>query len=248
MPALESFIAECLAALDGAAEPEARWRRGLGFLERCGAGWTTAARAPAGDPGAAVMRSSVAPDLMRDYVGERIFERDPFLPLCAAGDGDVDLDVAEGLAGRDTPGGRHLARLFEAHGIRHATLLPVYGGANPGGLVLYARSPGEAAALRDPERRVALRLVAALFASRCSPDEAAPSSPPRYLTGSVLSPREREALQWLAAGLQTARIAERMGLAVPTVEKHLAGARARLGARTREQALALALTRGELEI
>jgi DNA-binding CsgD family transcriptional regulator len=200
----------------------------------------------AGDPGAAVMRSSVAPGLMRDYVDARIFEDDPFLPLCARESGEVDLDVAEALGGGASPGGRRLARLFDAHGIAHATLLPVWGGAHPGGLVLYARCPEEVAALRDGQNRLRTRLVAALFASRCSPGDEA--GPPRYVTSSALSPRERETLQWLAAGLQTARIAERMGVAVPTVEKHLAGARARLGARTREQALAIALTRGEIDL
>jgi len=246
MTAFETFVAECLTALDGTAGKEENWRRGVGLLERCGAGWMTAARAPAGDPAAAVMRSNVAPGLMRDYVAGRIFEHDPFLPLCARDAGEVDLDVAEALAGAALSGGRRLARLFEAYGVVHATLLPVYGGARPGGLVLYGRSPAEAAALRDTQNRLRIHLAAALFATRCSPGDAA--GPPRYVTGPALSPREREALQWLASGLQTARIAERMGLAIPTVEKHLAGARARLGARTREQALAIALARREIEL
>ena len=59
-----------------------------------------------------------------------------------------------------------------------------------------------------------------------------------------LSPREREALLWLAAGLRNDPIAERMGITNPTVELHLANARRKLGAATREQALVRALVFG----
>lgn len=51
---------------------------------------------------------------------------------------------------------------------------------------------------------------------------------------------------WLASGLRTAAIADRMGIAPVTVALHLNGARRKLGARTREQALALALRNGHI--
>jgi DNA-binding CsgD family transcriptional regulator len=61
-----------------------------------------------------------------------------------------------------------------------------------------------------------------------------------------LSPRESECLLWLAAGLRNDRIAERLGIATATVELHLARARRKLGAATREQALVKALSLGLL--
>jgi len=61
---------------------------------------------------------------------------------------------------------------------------------------------------------------------------------------SQLTPRERDALRWLADGNRVDRIAQKMGLSNRTVEVHLANARARLGAKTREQALVLALRAG----
>jgi DNA-binding CsgD family transcriptional regulator len=61
-----------------------------------------------------------------------------------------------------------------------------------------------------------------------------------------LSPREREVLLWLAAGYRNDRIAERMRISNPTVELHLANARRKLNAATREQALALALLLGAI--
>ncbi len=59
-----------------------------------------------------------------------------------------------------------------------------------------------------------------------------------------LSSRERECLEWLCKGLRNDGIAENMGIALPTVEMHLAKARKKLGAATREQALVKALTLG----
>jgi DNA-binding CsgD family transcriptional regulator len=44
------------------------------------------------------------------------------------------------------------------------------------------------------------------------------------------------------------RIAERLGISRPTVELHLANARRKLGARTREQALAKAVALGLLDL
>jgi DNA-binding CsgD family transcriptional regulator len=60
-------------------------------------------------------------------------------------------------------------------------------------------------------------------------------------TAIGLSPRERECLLWLAKGLRNDRIAERMGISNPTVEMHVAHARRKLNAATREQALAKAI-------
>ena len=60
----------------------------------------------------------------------------------------------------------------------------------------------------------------------------------------VLTPRERECLQWSAAGLVSKEIAECMRISERTVNLHIAGAMRRLMARTRTQAVAKALARG----
>lgn len=58
----------------------------------------------------------------------------------------------------------------------------------------------------------------------------------------ALSPREHDCLAHLAAGMKTQQIADRLDIKPVTVELHLRRARERLGARTREQALAKALS------
>lgn len=56
-----------------------------------------------------------------------------------------------------------------------------------------------------------------------------------------LSLRERECLLWLSRGLRTSAIADRLGIAQITVNLHFKGARRKLSAATREEALAKAI-------
>lgn len=63
-----------------------------------------------------------------------------------------------------------------------------------------------------------------------------------------LSPRQRECLQWLASGLRNEQIAEKMNIRPVTVDLHLREARAQLGAQTREQALAIAISDGMISL
>ena len=67
-------------------------------------------------------------------------------------------------------------------------------------------------------------------------------------TTTKLSPREHDCLVYLAAGMKTQQIADALGIKTVTVELHLRRARERLGARTREQALAKALSLQMLRI
>ena len=59
-----------------------------------------------------------------------------------------------------------------------------------------------------------------------------------------LTPSERECLAWLGRGFRNERIADQLGIRPVTVEFHLANARRKLNARTREQALATAVATG----
>lgn len=62
----------------------------------------------------------------------------------------------------------------------------------------------------------------------------------------VLSGRELECLSALAEGLDNKAIARKLSIAVPTVAMHLTNARQKLGAATREQAVAIAFRCGLL--
>jgi len=61
-----------------------------------------------------------------------------------------------------------------------------------------------------------------------------------------LTPREREVMRRVAAGMTDRLVAERLGLRVSTVRTHVEHARAKLGARTRAHAVARAIATGQL--
>lgn len=67
-------------------------------------------------------------------------------------------------------------------------------------------------------------------------------------TCSPLTAREREALQWTAHGFRTSMIADKMKLRTVTVEFHLRNAREKLDARTRDQAVTIALVSGQIAL
>jgi DNA-binding NarL/FixJ family response regulator len=62
------------------------------------------------------------------------------------------------------------------------------------------------------------------------------------------SKREREVLTLLARGSTDVKIAETLGLSPATVQTHVRNAKAKLGARTRAQAVALALVANLIEL
>ncbi len=79
------------------------------------------------------------------------------------------------------------------------------------------------------------------WAARSSPDAERPK-------GRQPSRRERQILGLLAGGSTDAQIAEVLELSPATVQTHVRNAKAKLGARTRAQAVALALVSGLIEL
>jgi DNA-binding CsgD family transcriptional regulator len=72
-------------------------------------------------------------------------------------------------------------------------------------------------------------------------------SGPRFGRGGPTS-REREVLALLAAGATDEQIAEMLELSPATVQTHVRNAKAKLGARTRAQAVAMALQHGMIDL
>ena len=62
-----------------------------------------------------------------------------------------------------------------------------------------------------------------------------------------LSPRERDVLSWLAAGLRPDQIALRLGVSAGTVDKYIVNSKDKLSARTRDHAVARALMLGLID-
>lgn len=68
------------------------------------------------------------------------------------------------------------------------------------------------------------------------------------MTRTKLTPRELQCLTHLASGLSNEGIARVVGIKAPTVAMHLANARLKLGAISREHAIAIAITNGLITI
>jgi DNA-binding CsgD family transcriptional regulator len=220
-----------------------RWACGIDLLRDCGSQWITAGTAPLGRMADVAVRSNTPASLMHDYLGEGLDRKDPWMRLCAESTRfdilDTRTPVAEPLAERT-----RMARLFSDHGVRRAVLVPCYGGRRSGGIVLYDCNAASDRWVDDPAGLEYARMIVAVFSAMYRPEGDRSESAELFRFRAALTPREREVLGWLCSGLRTDRIADRMAIEPVTVSKHLASIRRKLGAKTREQAVALAMLDG----
>ncbi len=246
-----NFLIDLMDRLRDSSSPDACWSIGARAFRDCGSAYLTVGTAPSHAPSSISIRSTTPEALMRDYIAQRMSLADPWMRLCAGSASPAEIAVERSASTPDENGRCRLARLFDAHGIRHAMLLPAYAGNRPGGFVIYADSADAAHAMASEHMQGRLRLLAAVLAAYYRPEIDAHQSGVavgHYQVNDLLSAREREALKWLATGLRTAQIAARMRIEPVTVNKHFYCAIRKLKARTREQALALALRDGLLTI
>ncbi len=72
---------------------------------------------------------------------------------------------------------------------------------------------------------------------------------PLFLTPeNPFTPREKDCLQWAAQGHSNADLAERLGVSVRTAKFHVENAMKKIDAKTRAEAVAIALTRGYIQL
>lgn len=95
---------------------------------------------------------------------------------------------------------------------------------------------------------VIFRTVSALISAQSQPPEDSHIKFGGLSSFDALTPREKDVLRHLANGLTNGQIGHALGIAEVTVRLHLSNARAKMGATTREQTLALALARGAVKI
>lgn len=245
---MQAMLIDALDRFRACTSADERWRCGAGLLTEAGSDWLTAGSAAPGPEAAVAVRSSTPSCLMRDYVDQRLYLDDPWMQLCAISLSPDVMDITRDSGPQGRPGKARVSRLFADHGVSCAILMPCYGGPRTGGMVLYARSASAAEWLSHSEGMAQASLLVAVLACHYRPDADDSDSPQQYHFRNPLSAREREVLSWLSSGLRTARIAERLGLSEVTVNKHLQSARRKLRARTREQALVIAVRDGLIRV
>jgi DNA-binding CsgD family transcriptional regulator len=234
--------------LDAAASPQAVWDAASAALLSLDVPWCHHAHvASKGDsdsrPISLLRFSSLPLDWQHHHAAQRYWAVDAAIWHCRSSVAVLPAGLCFAEAAGD-PGWAAMCRDAEEAGLGNGLVVPLRGarGAGWGGFSLVTRERGRHfAAWRAAKGRAAV-LAAQITAHRLLVlAEAEPPEPQLRL-----SKRERECLVWLVAGLRSDRIAERLGLARVTVDLHLARARRRLGAKTREQAVAKALLLGLL--
>jgi DNA-binding CsgD family transcriptional regulator len=175
---------------------------------------------------------------IKHYQDQGYAKRDPFLPKCCSSfvptfTGTAFLDVHDYLDAEErelileagetgfTAGFASPFRLMSDHGA--------------GGWNILSDMARHDVEKTIEEHGQTLQLASLLAHNALEQANVQPDSP--------LTAREREVLCWLSKGLRVQQIAHNMGVATVTIEFHLKNARKKLGAKTREQALAIAIGR-----
>lgn len=236
-------VEDLLTSIQSANGPSAVWDSAAGFFASCGLD-----RIIYLDVGPVRERvMTTMPTAWMAHYTERNHARiDPFIRYCAAspapiGTGIDYLEEHSYLDARERGFIREAAETGFRSGM--SCMIRVKGPMGAAGWNLGSTMTREHLEQIFAREGDILRLAAHL-----SHEKLVQSDSSTEMGAPVLSPRETECLQWLAAGLRTKEIADRMGIRPITVELHLRNARNRLGALTREQALARAIASGLLPV
>jgi DNA-binding CsgD family transcriptional regulator len=189
-------------------------------------------------------RATLGPEWSDLYAARDASLYDPFLSICCLTFNPIPTGIDylprhEMLA----PDQRHLICVAADFGLRagFSTTTQVSRKGHASGWNLGSTlAAREVDALRR-DREAALRLAAKHACEALSRHEVPQTRP-------LLSARETECLGHAAAGLRTKQIAHKLGVTPGAVDLYLRNARIKLRATTREQAVAVGLTEGYIEV
>jgi LuxR family quorum sensing-dependent transcriptional regulator len=138
----------------------------------------------------------------------------------------------------EDPAAKRVMREASEFGLVDGVAVPVFG---PSGLAATASFAGTRRDLSETES-IALHLVAIYAASRAEEIAWMPQAP--VAPQANLTPREIDCLQWSSEGKTSWEIGEILNISERTVESYLKTAAQKLSARSRTQAVAIAMKRG----
>lgn len=193
------------------------------------------------------MQATMPADFMAHYVDTGLHEHDHLVQHMRESSQTLLSGMAVDAKRFDPNSGTHrMLQEIEEAGYNALMLLPVAGThlGHKWALNFACQMKPEEFKLFAAEKQDCLKLAAHIAHAYLGYDLLGPEAP----TDGWFSPenvrltaRERDVLTWLAKGLRNQRIADKMRLAPVTVNKHIGTAKRKLGARTREQAVAIAL-------
>jgi len=186
-------------------------------------------------------RSSMTDAWLERYQSKQYHLVDPFILALLSGDSEVMADC--GTLPRSDPVWE-LNHELKSYG--YGSLYGSMTGSLKSGyrsLIVFCsdQSLAEVGAVIGFDR---LKIIHAVIAANIPVPYAGNESGKISIRREKLSPRERDILSWLARGLRNDQIAFKSNIAEVTVRKHLLSIRQKLGAATREQAIAIAVRDG----
>lgn len=249
--ASKNYLIDILDLLSEPDIDDSRWHQAVRLAQELGASALNMGAISVNDAVPTWFRSSMRGGFLEDYVAHDFVFSDPFVPHFKFSNKTLEFEAGGVGPGSTLSQGmiEHKQRLFD-HSYSRIIGVPQEGSTKGmrRGINFCFDLDSDPTREDLAERMDRLRLLAAVLAAHVGSPASLDLPGVVFPREIVLTEREREVLSYLALGLKNDRIAERTGLAEVTVRKHMTAARKKLGAATREQALAIALKHGLIDI
>ncbi|MGG7564802.1 response regulator transcription factor [Rhodovulum sp. DZ06] len=238
-PAFQAGADRFLRRLDAATAPEQVWDAALEAFGSFGPGWLGFSVVDAARDALLGWRSAIPPAVDAAYAEQKMLRYDYCLAHALASRTLLSWAIpADGRSSAAGEGARRFDAFLAAHGRRHVLVQPFHETHRRIGVALLLAEPWTAGEEGLSRFRFFANLLRAHYRWEGDPN-AAPTSGP-LAARALLTPREREALRRIADGRTAVEAAAAMGVSAAALRKHIASARAKLGAATREEAVAVA--------
>jgi LuxR family quorum sensing-dependent transcriptional regulator len=176
-------------------------------------------------------------DWRRTYLEKRLYIDDPILDHCQRTPHPFTWSEAT-RSGLSRAGNRVMA-MAASYGMVDGFVVPMFGlGGQLNGMTFAGSNP-----TRDPNSRAELHLISMYAYARAKQLLRKEPEPTIRLT-----PRERQAIQWAAAGKTDWEIGQLLGISESAAHKRIESAKRKFGTATRIQAIVEALRRGDIQL
>lgn len=246
----EDFLQRCVATFEGDFSSAETWQRAVKLFEQFGPAWLSYGVVSRDGKRLIAYTSNLEDDFVEYYTSNDLARYD-YLAKNTVFSTDsvfsvIGKPIENDLYALDKP---KLDAAQQKFGITASISQPFRDRGQCSALSIFLRSMDIFDAFPEDEVVRRFRVAASFFRSAYDfvSDPASYSDTVNFRRYGVLSQREREALSFLANGLQTEQIANQMGIKAVTVKKHFVSARQKLEARSREQAMASAIRNGLIQ-
>lgn len=245
--AFERHLAAYLSRLEAMIAPDRVWEASLEAFAIFGEGWLSFGLTDMQAKSLYAFRTGIPDLVIADYVARGLRKHDHIPRTCREGRTtmtyrpDLDGARAEGDESRVL-----LDTFLNEKTVNRIIGHPFYEGGRSACLFYLVQDGGPPAHPQEEER---FRVLSTLFRAHydADGDPRGALEPALAREYGLMSAREREVLWRLANGLGPEKAAERMGISVAGARKALASAQEKLGARTRDEAIAIAHRLGMMQ-